>query len=622
MSYFSHAYRKSFVGTKQTQSSSGTAYAVNNGLLMSTGVATSALSNTASPASLGVGTYGFFDPVTYLSVTLAANPTVFSSGKPLVFAGSSLYTNDKLGPFHGGYKESNKSKMINPKYINKWAKMTGAAPEQAIYHVGNTNLNSFTATGTLTITAGGSGYTNGTYTNVLLTTLSGSGAGLIANITVAGGAVTVATIVSGGQGYAVNNTVTVPTSIVGAGTGNILTIQTIKYNVSGNTKCAFEFLCGETYNLQFNLFGAQVLRYLNHDLYKTLAAYTGCCPTGSLAPTPVDSTLVMINWANQVINDVWLKDFIQPVVYSQSGVPMFATAALAVAGLSGAIATHTTNAAQTAVNGTYTAVLLAGGTGTGAMATVTVAGNVVTSVIITNPGAGYTVNDTLSIPIGTLGATQTVAQTITVNTLTTYTTSTVPTVNIWTNYVSPGYIAGTVAGLRFIGAYVETTFGNCSFQKTDYFDQEIVQMTVQMMDNDGNPCNANLCSKSETAGFVGQGSGEAVFRDVILDESYLQNTFSSDSRIREITQGDQLFTAIPRNQRYTRYILNHSVPRYNNPTGIYDDDQYSINIYVPQTSSGGAASALEALVAAWLTGATNSVTLETYGHTPILIAGL
>jgi hypothetical protein len=614
MSYFSNAYRKSFVGTKATQAGSGTTTAVDDGFIIAAGIATSALSNTAAPNTLGPGTYGFFDPATYLSVTPAS--AAVTGGRPLILAGSSLYANDKIGPFHGGYKESNKSKMINPKYINKWARMTGAGPEQAIYHVGNTNLNSFTATGTLTITTAGAGYTNGAYTNVLLTTLTGSGAGLIANITVAGGVVTVATIVSGGQGYAVTDTVTVPTSIVGSGTGNVLTIATIKYDVSGNTKCAFEFLCGETYNLQFNLFGAQVLRYLNHDLYKTLAAYTGCCPTGSLAPTPVDSTLVMINWADQVINDVWMKDFIQPIVYSQSGVPMFATTALAVASLNGIILTKTDGAFVAATDGTYTGVSLIGGTGTGATANVTVAAGLVSVITLVNPGTGYTVADALSIPAGILGVGQVVPQTLAVATISAAATA----VNVWTNYVSPGYIAGTVAGLRFIGAYVETKFGNCSFQKTDYFDQEIVQMILSMVDLDGNPCNANLCTKSETAGFVGQGSGEVVLRDVILDESYLQNYFASNSRIREITQGDQLFTAVPRNIRYTRYILNHSVPRYNNPTGIYDDDQYSLNIYVP-TSTGTAAS-LETFVDAWLAGATSSVTLETFDHTPIVPAVL
>jgi hypothetical protein len=617
MSYFSNAYRKSFVGTKATQAGSGSATAVDDGFIMAAGIATSALSNTATPNTLGPGTYGFFDPSTYLSVLAAS--TLVTTGKPLILAGSSLYANDKIGPFHGGYKESNKSKMINPKYINKWARMQGAGAEQAIYHVGNTNLNSSTATGTLTLTTAGTGYTASTTATVLLTTVTGTGAGLFASVTTsAGGIVTAITIVSGGQGFVVGNTLTIPSnSVFGAGTGALFTIATIKYNVSGNTRCAFEFLCGETYNLQFNLYGAQVLRYLNHDLYKTLAAYTGCCPTGSLSPTPVDSTLVMINWANQVINDVWMKDFIQPIVYSQSGVPMFATTALAAASLNGIITVLTAGAFQSATTGTYTNIPLTGGSGTGATATVVVAAGTVTSITLANPGTGYTAANTLTIPAGVLGIGHTVAQTATVTTISTPATS----VNVWTNYVSPGYIAGTVAGLRFIGAYVETTFGNCSFQKTDYFDQEIVQMIVQMMDIDGNPCNANLCSKSESAGFVGQGSGEVVFRDVILDESYLQNTFSSDSRIREITQGDQLFTAVPRNQRYTRYILNHSVPRYNNPTGIYDDDQYSLNIYVP-TSPGVTAAAFETFVNAWLVGATSSVSLETFDHTPTVPAAL
>ena len=111
MSYFSNAYRKSFVGTKATQAGSVSATAVDDGFIIAAGIATSALSNTASPNTLGPGTYGFFDPSTYQSVVVGS--ALVSGGKPLILAGSSLYTNDKIGPFHGGYKESNKSKMIN-----------------------------------------------------------------------------------------------------------------------------------------------------------------------------------------------------------------------------------------------------------------------------------------------------------------------------------------------------------------------------------------------------------------------------------------------------------------------------------------------------------------------------
>ena len=47
-------------------------------------------------------------------------------------------------------------------------------------------------------------------------------------------------------------------------------------------------------------------------------------------------------------------------------------------------------------NGTYTSVALTGGTGSGATATLVVAGGVVTSFTITNPGSGYTSADQLS----------------------------------------------------------------------------------------------------------------------------------------------------------------------------------------------------------------------------------
>ena len=55
------------------------------------------------------------------------------------------------------------------------------------------------------------------------------------------------------------------------------------------------------------------------------------------------------------------------------------------------------------VSATYTAVPLTGGTGSGAQATVIVTGGVVTSVTLTNPGGGYSLNDTLSASNSNLG---------------------------------------------------------------------------------------------------------------------------------------------------------------------------------------------------------------------------
>ena len=61
-----------------------------------------------------------------------------------------------------------------------------------------------------------------------------------------------------------------------------------------------------------------------------------------------------------------------------------------------------TNAGSGYTNGTYTLTSLTGGSGTGAKATIVVAGGVVTTVTITTRGSGYAVNDTLtaSLPAG------------------------------------------------------------------------------------------------------------------------------------------------------------------------------------------------------------------------------
>ena len=546
MSYFSHAYRKSFVGSKATQASvPGVSAGVDDGFLLDAGLSTAVLADTLAPNALGVGTYGFFTPDTYVSVN-AASPEVVA-GKPLVFAAASLFTNDKIGPFHGGYKESNKSKMINPRFVHKFSKMTGSASEQSIWHVGNTNLN-LNGIATLGAIVPGTGYTNGTYLNVSLT--GGSGVGATADITVAGGVVTVITLVHPGQGHLVGDILGLPASIpYVAGTLASTSVATTQYNI--NTPCSFDFLCGETYNLRFDLWGSPVLRFLNHDLYKTLAASTGCCASGAIVPTNVDSTLVMIDWANQIVNDIWLQNFVQPIVYTETGSPLFQTSAQAVA-----------------------------------------AGYLTSLTTIVEPGSANVWSN-----YGVVGAVG----------------ATVPPVG--------GHIPGALAGIRFVTAYADTQFSNCSFQNTDFYEKEIVQMNVSLTDLSGDPCEFSaLCTTKEYAGFTGQGFGETVLRDVILDESYLQNHFSNDVRIREITQGDQYFSAVNRAALYTRYVIQHSVPRYNNPSGVYDNDQYALNVYIPATA--GAATLFEAFMATWLGAVAvgGVVSLTTYGHTPFVPA--
>jgi len=523
MSYFAHGFMKAFVGTKATQAAvPATSNGVNNGLLIEAGVPTSALGNAGAPNALGLGTYGFFNKDTYVSV-VAASAEV-TTGQSLILAGASVMPNDKIGPFHGGYAESNKSKMINPRLVSKFYKMDDAAPEQSIWHVGVTNFQTGT---TLTFVGPcGSGYADGIYTNVATTT-TGAGVGLTVDVEIVGGEIISMVENLVGTGYLVADGIT-PDPVALGWVAGVECTTTVIASV-GAQDCEFEFLCGETYNLFINLYGAPVLRVLNHDSYRSLAAYTGCCPEGTITPEAVDSTLVMIDWANQIIESPYLTNFIRPIVYTEAGNPLFATGAEAVA-------------------------------------------------------AGYLVTD------------------------------------VWSTYVSPGHVDGALAGLRIAGAYVDTIFDTCTFQTSDYYNKEVVQMDISLRDETGDPCVFDgLCIETECCGFGGQGFGNTYLRELILSEKYLQNFMSSDPRIREITQGNDLRDALSTTAFYTKYVIQHVVPRYNNPSSVHDDDQYNLCIYVP---SGVTATDLETFMEDWLTAAGNPLGadiaangIETYGHT-------
>lgn len=516
MSYFNHAFKKVFPGTIADGTYS---YDPANPLLQATtasgfitnaGVPTSALRGIADAGTGGLP-YGFFNKNTYLSVNVGS--TEVTTGQPLILAGASVKVNDKQGPFHGGYAESNKSKYINPKFVHNFYKMCDAVPEQQIVHVGVTNFQPGTS---LSITtAGVNCAADGVYTNVPTTVAPAGGTGFTVDIEVLGGVVVSVVENQVGTGYNAGDVLTLDTSADPALACD--TDPTFTIDSYGVQTCEFEFVCGETYNLFINLNGAPVLRYLNHDSYRQLSAYTGCCPDDAIEPVAVDSTLVFIDWATQIIESPYLKEFIRPIVFDEAGNPWFATDAEAIA-------------------------------------------------------EGW------------------------------------PATQVWTNYVSTGHTAGALAGMRLVGAYVDTVFETCSFQISDYFNKEIVQMDISLSDENGDPCAFNgLCVTTECCGFGGQGFGDTYLKELILAESYLQNCFSTDPRIREITQGNDLRDALDRSLFYTKYVLQHSVPRYNNPTGVFDNDQYDLVIYVP---AGDIAVELEDFVATWLDAAGNPLGAE------------
>ena len=541
MAYFNHAFTKVFLGTSQNPQLN-TNLNAGGGFITAAGIPTSALAETTGAANsiYGPGTFGFFDPTTWLSV----NTTFFSGNTccPLVLASASLMQKDQLGSgnFHGGYKESNKSKMINPKYLQKVYKVNTCVPQQSVISIGNTPQTSRTSIATLGATvAGTETYVNGTYTGVILT--GGAGTGATATVVVAGNLITSITITGSGVGYAVGNVLTVTSAAVAtpgavtelvagtAWTAPVATLSTVTANgfQSGTTEanCCYEFYCDETYYLRIDIKGSPALRFLNHNAYQTVYAYTGCC-TGP-TPTLVDSTLVMIEWAKMIVNNAYLLPLAAPVVYDETGVAWYA------------------------------------------------------------PGTTVSM-DGLNTPV-------TSAQ-------------------WWDAYVSPGHVVGKCAGIRLFGAYVETKFGNCSFQTSDFFEKEPVRLYASLVDYNGDPCVfESICVYNDCLGVQGMGFGEQVVRDLILSQAYLQNFFATDIRIREITQGSDILDSVNRNALYTRYFILHSVPRFNNPTGTFDNDRYMLEIIVsepnPLVPVGNAA--LETFLNAWLSNCPGCVSFET-----------
>ena len=525
MAYFNHAFKKSFLATganltgqtiTRPNGTTITGVSTNFGYLSTAGVPTYGLNqlSATSVAANGndfAGYVGWFNPETNLSVAVGSG----TGCCPLYLAGSTIYCKDKISPFLGGYQETNKSKVVNPKYVSTIYDVDPCVPTNNVLHVGSTYASLGGGVLTGAITTAGAGYDPAPSTNIVVgtTTVTGTGTGLTLIINISAlGVPSVVGIASVGKGYAATDTVTINNGdlTLPVTTAAVYTINTVTAAIDPvipGTECCKRFLCGETYSLRIDVKGSPALRFLNHNAYYTATAYTGCCPAGSIAPTPVDSTEVMILWANDLLNSPIVSPFFQIAIQDQNGVIWYAP-------------------------GTDAAFLAAEGADT------------------------------------------------------------------WDNYVSPGYISGKCAGLIFNGAYVDTKFGDCTFQVSDFYEVQPINLYASEVDLNGDPCEfEGLCVVNECLGSQVQGTGESVLREFILSESYRQNFVATDFRIREITQGNQIVNAVNRNGLYYKVYLLHSVPRFNNPSGTFDNDQYLLEVVFYGGGATLAAQAANAIAA-------------------------
>jgi hypothetical protein len=446
--YFPNAFRKSFLPASTTLASSG------------------------STAALTAGQIGFFDAKTFAAVTAQAAPFILAQG--------SYFASDKIGPVHGGYKESVKSKVINPKYISRLIKVSSKTAQNQIV------------------------------------------------------------------------------------------------KVEGNA-CA-GLACDSTIRLRLDVKGSPALRFLNHQLYKTLDAYTGCCDTNNAA---IDHTVALLKWADQINEAPLLKDFVQAKVWveAHASVAIDPTAASATIIVANADRTKFTVGDKVVAAGipANTVVVSVGAADSAS------AGNA--NVVLSKAATASTnVNAAIFDPAVTA----------------TYVPAT-------------SSLSGVNSHMDIITAYVDTTFGNCTFTPTDKYDLEPLFVYASVVDESGEPCKVECITVSETQAPVqASGVGETVLRELILDGRYLQNAYPDSSRVdslrmREI-EADPALATVNRAGLYDQVLILHNVPRFNNPTSTFDNDQYLIVVHVP---AGTATTSITNFIVSSASAAGNAVSLET-----------
>jgi hypothetical protein len=151
--------------------------------------------------------------------------------------------------------------------------------------------------------------------------------------------------------------------------------------------------------------------------------------------------------------------------------------------------------------------------------------------------------------------------------------------------------------LELTAAYIETKFGSCTFTPTDMYDIAPLNIYTSVTDESGDPCLTSCFGAVGTLGnavelqapIQASGIGETVLRDLILSDRYAQIAYPDSShvdhiRMREI-EADPALATINRNAFYDKIYLLHSVPRFYNPTGTFDNDQYLVEIVVPTGST-------------------------------------
>jgi hypothetical protein len=126
--------------------------------------------------------------------------------------------------------------FVSQKGVDSISWSTNNTTGRAMYLLFGGTFTAYKTIATFGSITAGSGYTSAAYKSVPLT--GGTGTGALADITVAGGLVTVVTLVYGGEGYTVSDSLSASTAYLGAGTGFAIPVATLSNGSA--TKSTYE----------------------------------------------------------------------------------------------------------------------------------------------------------------------------------------------------------------------------------------------------------------------------------------------------------------------------------------------------------------------------------------------
>jgi hypothetical protein len=574
--YFNHAFKKAFLLPSGTLS----------------------LASSGATSALTAGQLGAFKGSDW-SVISATSST--SSTVPFYLVQGSYFTNDKIGPFHGGYKESIKSKLINPKYINRVILVKAKTPAINVVKVPVSCGIACDTTTRLRVDAKGSPALRFLSHNMYRTVDAYSGCCSTTDPTLQKDPIDTllkwADQINSSPIF--NTMVQAKVSAYKASIGASSSSGISSWGTPTTTAATLTFSTNNTFGLAV---GQKIVGTGMPANAYVSAASTGIAiasPTGTSAVGTFTGTGGTVTGTPTVGMSV-----------SGAGFPVGSYVSAYTSGTNYVITFPTQTAAPTI---TGTATISANVTityptqGTAPTLVTTTVFKVYNDLYSGATGSPYAAGDTVYIP-GTGAVTAVTCQGSTVSAGTSSgtigassklvaATSGAHVYSVADDAASFSYTAGQEPFIELTAGYVETKFGNCTFTPTDKYDLEPLTLITSVVDESGDPC-ATSCftttyssTQLNTSTIVqaptqALGTGETVLRDMILSDRYQQIAYPDSGRVeslrmREIESNPALAN-ISRVALFDQVLILHSVPRFNNPSGMFDNDQYLLCFYVPK----------------------------------------